>query len=192
MPARPRTSTDAILAAGEELLEARGVDAVTMQAIADRVGVRAPSLYKRFANRTALLAALADAGFAEQAATFRAVVRGTDPAADVARLATAYRAFAHRRPQMYRLLFLELGDAAEGATDPRRSAAQPLLELTERLVGKERSLDAARLLTAFVHGFVSMELGGAFRLGGNVDEAYRYGVDTLVAALGRDAAARAR
>ena len=38
-----------------------------------------------------------------------------------------------------------------------------------------------------------MELAGAFRLGGDVDEAYRYGVDVLVDALtargGRSAAA---
>src|SRR4051794_16226665 len=133
MPARPRTSSDAILAAGRELLEAGGVDAVTMQAIAERVGIRAPSLYKRFANRTALLAALADSGFTEQTGLFRAAVRGGKPATDVTRLATAYRAFAHRQPQMYRLLFLELGDPDEGATDARRAAAQPLLDLTERL-----------------------------------------------------------
>ena len=61
---------------------------------------------------------------------------------------------------------------------PRRSCA-----LTERLVGPERALEAARLVTAFAHGFVSMELSGAFRLGGDVDEAYRYGVGVLVDAL---------
>jgi hypothetical protein len=38
-------------------------------------------------------------------------------------------------------------------------------------------------VTAFAHGFVSMEITGAFRLGGDVDEAYRYGVDALVDAL---------
>jgi hypothetical protein len=50
-------------------------------------------------------------------------------------------------------------------------------------VGPDQALDAARLVTAFAHGFVSMELSGAFRLGGDVDEAYRYGIDVLVAAL---------
>ncbi len=59
----------------------------------------------------------------------------------------------------------------------------PLLALTERLVGPDRSLDAARLMAAFAHGFVSMELSGAFQLGGDGDEAYRYGVDALVGAL---------
>ena len=44
-PARARTSQTDIVAAGRELLEAGGLDAVTMQAIAERVGIRAPSLY---------------------------------------------------------------------------------------------------------------------------------------------------
>ena len=30
---------------------------------------------------------------------------------------------------------------------------------------------------------VSMELNGTFRLGGDLDEAFRYGVDVLIAAL---------
>jgi hypothetical protein len=59
----------------------------------------------------------------------------------------------------------------------------PLLQVTERLVGEDRALEAARLVTAFAHGFVSMEITGAFRLGGDVDEAYRYGVGVLVDAL---------
>jgi hypothetical protein len=55
--------------------------------------------------------------------------------------------------------------------------------LTERLVGRARALEAARLLTAFAHGFVSMELAGAFRLGGNVDEAYRFAIDSIIEGL---------
>ena len=36
---------------------------------------------------------------------------------------------------------------------------------------------------AFAHGFVSMELAGAFRLGGDVDRAWRTGVATIVDAV---------
>jgi hypothetical protein len=55
--------------------------------------------------------------------------------------------------------------------------------VTERLAGRERALETARLLTAFVHGFASMELAGAFRLGGDVDAAYRFGIDTIIAGV---------
>ena len=65
-------------------------------------------------------------------------------------------------------------------------AADPVIALAAQLVGTERALEAARLITAFAHGFVSMELTGAFRLGGDVDRAYDYGVSVLVEALVRE------
>ena len=54
MPARSQTSTAAIVAAGRHLLEERGMDALTMRDVADAVGVRAPSLYKRVRSRSDL------------------------------------------------------------------------------------------------------------------------------------------
>jgi hypothetical protein len=47
---------------------------------------------------------------------------------------------------------------------------------------------AARTVVALATGFLSLELAGAFRLGGDVDEAWEYGVTGLARALGRDAA----
>ena len=62
-------------------------------------------------------------------------------------------------------------------------ATAPVLTLAERLVGPEQALEAARLITAFANGFIAMELAGAFRLGGDLDSSFRYGVDALVDAL---------
>ena len=76
-PARARTSADAIVGAGRALLERGGLEAVTMQAVADAVGVRAPSLYKRFAGRPALIRAIADDVAAELGAVLPRRSRST-------------------------------------------------------------------------------------------------------------------
>src|SRR5918911_605844 len=183
MPARARTSNEAILAAGRAILEAGGLDALTMQAVAARVGVRSPSLYKRIASRSALIAAISADAFAELGREIAAAVRGDDAAADVRRIADAYRSFARRAPQSYGLLFASLAPEARPAAAEGARAAQPVLALTERWLGRGAALEAARTLTAFVHGFVSMEQAGAFRLGGDVDTAWRYGVETLIRGL---------
>ena len=107
-PARARTSADAIVGAGRALLERGGLEAVTMQAVADAVGVRAPSLYKRFAGRPALIRAIADDVAAELGAVIAPALEVEDPAEAVRVLADRYRAFAHRSPGAYQLLFTNL------------------------------------------------------------------------------------
>ena len=182
-PARARTSLDEIVAAGRELLEAGGLDAVTMQAVAERVGVRAPSLYKRLPNRAALIAAAGAATVDDLGRMLETIGRDDDPAGALKAAATAFRRFALANPHGYELVFMNLPPDARPPADRNARAAAPLLAIAELLVGPDQALEAARLVTAFAHGFVSMELSGAFRLGGDVDEAYRYGVDMLVDAL---------
>src|SRR5919112_4567208 len=97
MPTPDRTSLEAIVDAGRALLEADGVGGLTMQAVAERVGVRAPSLYKRIRNRDELVARIAEATLDELRMRLddAADPRVADPGADLARLARAVRAFAH-------------------------------------------------------------------------------------------------
>jgi AcrR family transcriptional regulator len=182
-PALARTSHAAIVAAARSLLEEGGLDAVTMQAVADRVGVRPPSLYKRVAGRPALIAAVADDVAAELGEVVAPALEVTDPARAIRLVADRYRAFAKKSPGAYQLLFNRLLPEALPTAEANAAGAAGLVRLVERLVGAEHGLEGARLLTAFAHGFVSMELAGAFRIGGDIDGAYRFAIDTIVSGL---------
>jgi AcrR family transcriptional regulator len=185
VPAVARTSTLEIVAAGRVLLESGGLDALTMQAVATRIGIRGPSLYKRVPGRNGLLAALAADGYRELERDIREAIRGDEPPEDLRRAAAAYRAFAHRSPHLYALMFAPLPADARAPVDVAAASAAPILDLMTAWLGAPRALEAARLVTAFAHGFVSMELSGAFRLGGEVDGAWTAGIETLIAGFGR-------
>lgn len=172
MPAPDRTSLAEIVAAARDLLEAAGSAGVTMQAVAARVGVRAPSLYKRVKDREALLVLVAEANADELTRALTASDRSL-PA-----LAEAYRRFAHARPEGFRqLITIDADLSALG------EVARPVLDAMGELVGEEDALDAARLLVAWATGFLTMELGGAFRLGGDVERAFAYGVARILDGL---------
>ena len=184
MPARARTSADQILAAARAILEADGIDAVTMQAVAASVGVRAPSLYKRVADRASLIRTIGDAVTAELRETLEPE-SGTeaDPADQLRAIAHRYRTFVRRNPHGYALLFAPL--PPDMAPDPAALAAvgRPVVEVMARMTGDDGALEAARTIVAWAHGFVAMELAGGFRLGGNVDSAFVAGIETILAGV---------
>jgi AcrR family transcriptional regulator len=207
-PARAKTTDEAILDVAARLLETGGLEALTMQAVAAEVGVRAPSLYKRVRDRAALVRAVQEDAAAELRAELADAAGGSDPRADLIAMADTFRAFAHRRPGAYGLLFAALPDEMRIAPETNQAAVAPVLTTLAALAsrsdrggakrraksgakggaksgakGIEEPLDAARLFVAFAHGFLTMELAGAFRLGGDIDRAWRMGVATIVDAV---------
>ncbi len=89
------------------LLADHDVDAITMADVATAVGCRAPALYNHFANKTALLRAVHDAGFARLYEEKLAVAARTtgDALARLREGGLAYLRFALENPALYRLMF---------------------------------------------------------------------------------------
>jgi AcrR family transcriptional regulator len=185
MPTPERTSLTEIVTAAREILEAQGHAGLTMQAVADRVGVRAPSLYKRVRDRSDLVRLVAEATVQDLGDRLRAIPAGADARTDLTELARAFRTFAHARPTAYRLIF-GWGPATV-PTDPDllAHASAPVLRIAADLAGSDHALEAARTVTAWATGFISMELAGAFNLGGDIEHAFDYGVARLADAFTR-------
>ena len=189
MPAVGRTSRSAMVLEARGILERDGLDGLTMRAVADAVGVRAPSLYKHVADRGELLRLVMDATVQELGERLRGGP-DTAPETRVRWLAGEFRAFAHTHPVAFGLLFASVPDAWRADPSANAEAVRPVIEATNELVGSAHALDAARTLTAACVGFITMELAGAFRLGGSVDEAWAYLVGTLVTGLSRGSTER--
>ncbi len=164
-PLRPRARQ--IVTVARDLLETEGAQALTMRRLADRLGIRAPSLYEHLPNKAALEAALIAVGFEEAAAAFDAATDGAaEPLAD---LVTAYRAFVRRHPQLCRLMTegpLPREQLAPGVED--RAAAA--------LVRAAGSPERARAAFAFIHGMLIRELNGRFPDDDGLEPAWRAGL----------------
>jgi AcrR family transcriptional regulator len=186
VPTPARTSIDEIVRQGRAILEDEGIDGLTMRRIANAVGVRAPSLYKRIRNRNDLLRLVANDTARELTAHLDSAADTGDPRSDLIALANAFRRFALAYPAAYGLLFAPLPDDARADADWSVRGSQAVLRASASLAGERDALEAARTVTAWANGFIAMELAGAFRLGGDVDRAFEYGVDRIARAIAID------
>jgi AcrR family transcriptional regulator len=150
-----------IVAAARALLEEEG--AVSMRRLADRLGIKASSLYKHLRDKGALEAALISDAFLEAAGRF-------EQATTLHELGAAYRAFALEHPHLYRLMFEGRLPRERLTPGAEARAAAPVIAA----VGGDP--DRARALYAFAHGMVILELDGRFPEGADLDAAWERGI----------------
>ena len=137
-------------------------------------------MYKRFASKPDLLRAVTREALGELSAQMEQAARGEEARGSLERMAGEYRAFAKANPRVYELIFTP----AEGEDlEARKASVVPLCAVLGGAIGQERALPAARLLVAFLHGYVTMEMQGLFQLGGSVDDGFAFGLATILDGL---------
>jgi AcrR family transcriptional regulator len=167
----PTPRAQEIVAAARELLEDEGADALSMRRLADRLGIRAPSIYKHLPDKRALENALISAGFEEMASAFEDATRDADDPVEA--VAATYRDFARRHPHLYRLMTERPLDRANLVSGAEDRAARPVYEA----FGRDR--DVARAAWAFAHGMTILELNDRFPPDADLDAAWRRGLDAF-------------
>src|SRR5262245_59631899 len=97
----------AILSAAHRLLEKQGPEAVTMRRVAKAVGVTAMAIYHHFADRDALLRALADIESDRISALFDGWPALGSPVNQIRRIAESYVDYAFGRPRLFAFFFMQ-------------------------------------------------------------------------------------
>lgn len=181
----------AILGAAADLLADQGFDAMSVRAIAGRVGASTKVIYSHFGGKSGIVEALYQDGFARLAADVRAAgsVEGS-VSKRILSIAEAYRSFAVGSPAVYELMFgprvRELLPLPEHR-DPVLGASRVIHELLQRgqEEGSIRPGDAhvqTKFIWSALHATVSLELVDWF----TEDEAaenHRVLVDAALASL---------
>lgn len=110
----------ALLAAARRMLERDGPAALSLREVARRAGVSHNAPYRHFADRAALLAALAAEGFAALADRLRDATARAPPAGRLGASGAAYVRFALDEPNLFRLMF---GGLVRGRDHPELAGA---------------------------------------------------------------------
>ena len=174
---------ETLVIVASDLLEQEGIKAISMRRLAQALDVRASSLYHHFADKSALLSAVAEKGLHLLAAELEQARAWADPDArqQIRALGMAYREWALLHPQLYLLLFGST-PVEEPPSPAGRAVAAPMVAVATQLVGEQQAVAAAQAAWAFVHGFVMLELAGQMQLGDPV-EGFLLGLEVFAQGL---------
>jgi AcrR family transcriptional regulator len=155
----------ALIRSAREILESEGYEALTLRAAARRAGVSQAAPYNHFADKAALLAAIAALGFKEFAAAMRHEIDAAEDAHGRLNAAgIAYVAFATSNPGLFKLMFGSSVHQASGDADldtARTSAYEVLrgaVHSVQQSIPSDTAHDDLESLRswAFVHGLATM------------------------------------
>jgi AcrR family transcriptional regulator len=170
MPYPSLIDRDRIVETARKLIDAQGIDALTLRVVADALGVKAPSLYRYVKNKNAMLLAINEVTSLELVATMIQAADSTVPLIDrLVKVAMAYRQYAHEHPICYELAMSNNAEIKPGL-DMQVQLVLPLQALFAQLIDEADSLAALRGAYAMLHGWVSLEIGQQLRREGDLSE----------------------
>jgi AcrR family transcriptional regulator len=170
-----------LTAAGAQLADEVGFTALTMSALAERVGVRTPSLYKHLAGQDELNRRIAVLAFEEAGTAIGTAVQGLSGKDALRAAAHALRDFVTQHPGRYAAT---LAVAAGGPDDPVTIAALASLAPLQAVLrgydlAPEDTTHALRALRSVFHGFASLQADGGFQWATDVETSFEWLVDLV-------------
>jgi AcrR family transcriptional regulator len=191
MPRRAGLDKATVVQAAADLANAEGVDALSLGRLAERLGVRTPSLYNHVDGLPGLyreLSLLNTRRLGERLGNAAIGKAGPDA---VMAVAQAYREHIKESPGLYMASLRAAGNQAPAGIE-LQAAEERVVQVGLAVVASfglsgEDGLHAVRGLRSVVHGFATLEVAGGFGLPLDCDESFRRLVSMLIAGLERTA-----
>ncbi len=180
----------ALLAETAVMIAEGGAGSVTMRALGRRLGVSRAAPYRHFADKTALLAAVAAAGFTRLRDRLQTIDAG-GPRSSLERfrrMGEEYVRFALENPAHYRLMYDKEALARQDEPELREAAIAlfeqlvGVIEAHQRSGGIKRQDPRAQAYVAWsaVHGLASLWIEGQIQATDNIDGLIRQTTRTVV------------
>ena len=167
--------------AGAALADKIGFEHLSMGLLAERLGVKPPSLYKHVDSLAVLTHRIATLAMTELGDAIRDATQGRAGRDALTAAAQATRTFVKEHPGRY---------AAGNAARPT-GPDDPLIQASNRLLGSlsavlrgyrldpSQEIHALRMLRSMVHGFATLEVTGGFMIDVDVDDSFTWMVNLI-------------
>jgi AcrR family transcriptional regulator len=173
-----------VVEAAAKLVDEEGIEQLSLGHLAERLGVRTPSLYNHVAGLPGLKHDLAIYCLHDLLDCITRATIGKSHAGAIVALANAYRAYARETPGRYALT----QQAPDPADKELQVIAQQVVDVVRAVLvpysySEEEAIHAIRSLRSIVHGFVSLEVAGGFGIPIDLDASFQWLIKLFVAGL---------
>lgn len=179
---RAGLDADAVVAAAARLADEDGLERLTLARLAAALGIRAPSLYAHVAGLPDLRARLGARGARELAVVLQRAAVGRSRLDALRAVAVAYREYAHAHPGTYAAMQVP-AEAEENQAAGEEVVGLIVAVLRGYGLDGEEAIHAVRAVRSALHGFVSLEREGGFRMPIALEESYDRLIGILDAGL---------
>ncbi len=182
--ARAGLTTTSVTEEAGKLADEVGFENLTISALAQRLGVKQPTLYKHVDGTAGLHREMAVQAKLELADVLRRSAVGKSGDEALIAISSAYRTWATEHPGRYAAT---VRAPAAGDTKDEEASREVLVVVTSILDGYgiigDDAIDATRALRASLHGFVSLETSGGFGLPVNISRSFDRIVEGFLLAI---------
>jgi AcrR family transcriptional regulator len=173
-----------IVATAATLIDEKGIEQLSLGHLAESLGIRTPSLYNHIAGLPGLKRDLTLYCLRDLLDHLTRATIGKSRTEAIFAFVNAYRSYAQARPGRYALT-LRAPDPNDRGT---QAAAQQLIEVMQAVLApyklsEEAAIHAIRSLRSIVHGFVSLEMDGAFGMPIDTDASFEWLINLFIAGL---------
>lgn len=182
---RAGLNTAEVVAAGAALADEVGIGAVSLAALADRLGVRPPALYKHVDSLADLRHRIATLAMAEFGDALRDGLQGKAGVDALAAMFTALRSYIADHPGRYHAT---VGAAFHGPDDPLLVAGERVINsvgavLSGYGIPSDQIDHAIRTLRCTIHGFALLQAADGFQWSNDPDESFAWMIQFIDAGL---------
>ncbi len=173
-----------VVEAAVKLIDEEGIEQLSLGRLAERLGVRTPSLYNHVAGLSGLKHDLALYCLYDLLDRVLHATVGKSRAEAIFVLANAYRAYAGEAPGRYALTL----QAPDPADQEVQAIAQQIVDVIRAVLApyrlsEEDAIHAIRGLRSLVHGFISLEMAGGFGMPIDQDASFHWLINLYIAGL---------
>ena len=167
-----KTTKEAVIKATSDLADEKGLNNVSLKAVAQKLNIRTPSLYNHIESLDNLLLEVAHNGMRDMNERMMKIAVGKIGKEAIKLVSIEYLNYMIEHPGVYETIQWAVWHGTEETAT-----------IFNNYLNKDKTLEILNMLTGIIHGYTTLQLGNAFSASDKVRFELAEAIDTLLVGI---------